>query len=107
MATTANGSRPPIVRLQVWLEVLLVIILLATCTVGRGPDANQVADEVTWQLRDGTDRPAVATTDDITQMCRLLAIIAAKEKVDLSQATTDGDPASTACRDGIESAPAP
>ena len=104
------GGRPPVVRLPGWVNVVLVLILLASCSAtGRGSsqhvDTSGIADEVVQQLQgDATsDTPgAIATREDVRQLCRLLARVAAKQGVDASAVNEAEAP--SACQDGAADA---
>jgi len=81
---TADRSRRPEVSLPTWVNVVLILTLLGSCS-GVNPsqvDPDSVATEVVEKLRN--DRPASPTSDDVTQLCKLLAAVAAKQglKVD-------------------------
>jgi len=104
------GGRPPAVRLPGWVNVVLVLILLASCSAtGRGSsqhvDTSQIADEVVQQLQgDATSDTAgaIATREDVRQLCRLLARVAAKQGVDAGAVNETGAP--SACQDGVADA---
>jgi hypothetical protein len=104
------GGRPPEVRLPTWVNVVLVLILLGSCSGandhGSSVDTSQIADEVVQRLQgDGTttDTPgAIATREDVRQLCRLLARVAAKQGVDVGRVGTDEPP--SACQDGVAEA---
>jgi len=104
------GGRPPVVRLPGWVNVVLVLILLASCSAtGRGSsqhvDTSGIADEVVQQLQGdaSADAPgAIATREDVRQLCRLLARVAAKQGVDA--AAVNEAEAPSACQDGVADA---
>jgi hypothetical protein len=105
-----SEGRPPVVRLPGWVNVVLVLILLASCgATDRGSsqhvDTSQIADEVVQQLQgDATsDTPgAIATREDVRQLCRLLARLAAKQGVDAGAVNEAEAP--SACREGVADA---
>jgi hypothetical protein len=80
--------RQPVVRLPTWVNVVLVLILLASCGANNRDDVSseQVANQVVAQLDsrndDGLDVPA--SSADVEDLCRLLGALAAKEKVPLT-----------------------
>jgi len=102
------GGPPPAVRLPTWVNVVLVLLLLASCSGNDRSDTvdtSQIADEVVQQLQGDatTDTPgAIATREDVRQLCRLLARVAAKQGVDVSGVGTEGTP--SACQDGVAEA---
>jgi hypothetical protein len=104
------GGRPPEVRLPGWVNVVLVLILLASCGAtdrgfGSHADTSQIADDVVQQLQDdaSTDTPgAIATREDVRQLCRLLARMAAKQGVDAGAVNEAEAP--SACQDGVADA---
>jgi hypothetical protein len=106
----AVGGPPPVARLPGWVNVALVLILLASCRAAEGDssshvDTSQIADEVVQQLQgDGTTDPpgAIATREDVRQLCRLLARVAAKQGVDAS--AVNGAETPSACQDGVADA---
>jgi len=83
-----SSGRPPIVRLPQWVNVVLVLILLASCGAasdrsGGGPSSTDIADQVTSQLQDRTaDAPS---TEEVDDLCRLLGAVAVKQGVDLDK----------------------
>ena len=62
-AAAPGPAKPPIVRLKTWVNVVLVLILLASCS-----GASNVSDLVV-QTGDGS---GVASQDEVTDLCRLL-----------------------------------
>lgn len=83
-----STDRPPgpVVRLPTWVNVVLVLILLASC--GAANNAVSFSDDA-------------ATRDDVRDLCRLLGVMAEKEAVDLEQVLADHGSA-TACREGLQ-----
>jgi hypothetical protein len=82
--------------------VVLVLILLASCGGASRDDVDSasVATQVVEQLRsEAANRSGLASGDDIAQLCRLLAALAAKQGVDAAQVL--GDDLGTACDDGV------
>ena len=56
VAAQPDPPKPPIVRLPTWVNVVLVLILLASCGAnnndyGNDPDASQIANQVVNQLQ--------------------------------------------------------
>ncbi|WP_140739806.1 hypothetical protein [Pedococcus bigeumensis] len=84
VAAQPDPPKPPIVRLPTWVNVVLVLILLASCG-GDRLSAGSVADEVVQRL--GTNGSGdssyagVASQDDVIDMCRLLGAVAARQKI--------------------------
>jgi hypothetical protein len=78
------SGKPPLVRLPTWVNVVLILILLASCG-GDRLSAGSVADEVVQRL--GTSgngdlsTSGLASQDDVIDMCRLLGAVAAREKI--------------------------
>ncbi len=107
-----GAQEPPVVRLPGWVNVVLVLTLLASCGASNDGshqqvDTSQVADEVVQQLRgDATTGAggAIATREDVRQLCALLARVAGKQGVDAAAVVRTEAP--SACRDGVaEAAP--
>ena len=100
---SAPGSTPGAQtprRLPTWVNVVLILILLASCGAASRDDVDSVATQVVEQLRsDESANSGVASGDDIAQLCRLLAAVAAKQGVDAAQVL--GDDLGTACDDGV------
>jgi hypothetical protein len=76
----------PIVRLPTWVNIVLVLILFASCGA---------ADETRRAFTDDG-----ATRDDVRHMCRLLGAVAQKHGMDPTALLNDG--AATACREGLQ-----
>ncbi|QKE82740.1 hypothetical protein [Arthrobacter sp. NEB 688] len=95
----SGPTGPPLVRLQTWVNVVLVIILLASC----GAAGN--ARDVVTQVVDGGDAASSAQVED---MCRLLGAVAQKQGIDLDTVfpASSGDPSSS-CRDVARTPGAP
>ena len=83
--------RPPVVQLPTWVNVVLVLILLASCGAANDSDpyvdtggiANQVVNDL--QSQSGWGTPAgPASSAEVEDLCRLLGAVAAKEKVPLT-----------------------
>ena len=105
----AAAARGAVAR---WVNVVLVLTLLASCGASNDGshqqvDTSQVADEVVQQLRgDATTGAggAIATREDVRQLCALLARVAGKQGVDAAAVVRTEAP--SACRDGVaEAAP--
>lgn len=81
-------DRPPgpIVRLPTWVNVVLVLILLASCG-GAGAASSFESD--------------AATKEDVRDMCRLLGALAQKQGVD-PYAVVETSGGWTACREGLQ-----
>ena len=90
-------------RLPTWVNVVLVLILFASCGAASRDDdvdSGSVATQVVQELHsDETGNGGVATADDIARLCRLLAAVATKQGVDAAQVL--GDDLGTACDDGV------
>lgn len=96
--TTPPGPpHSPIVRLKTWVNVVLVLILLASCSA-----ASNVSDIVT-QTSDGS---SVASQDEVTDLCRLLGAVAAKQDIDLDSVFA-GSTATTQCQDAARGTATP
>ncbi len=91
------AAKPPVVRLTTWVNVVLVLILLASCS-----GASNVSDLV---VRTG-DGSGVASQAEVTDLCRLLGAVAAKQGVDVDTLFT-GSSASTQCQDAARATPQP
>ncbi len=81
-------DRPPgpIVRLPTWVNVVLVLILLASCG-GLGASSSVDSD--------------AATKNDIRDLCRLLDAVAEKQGVD-ANAVLEISSTGTACMEGVQ-----
>lgn len=87
-ANPHGGGRPTIARLPTWVNVVLVLTLLASCSAaGRAGDAVD-------QMVGGADGNA-ATEAEVREMCRLLGAVAVKQGIDLEATLADG--ADTVC----------
>jgi hypothetical protein len=88
-------SKPPIVRLPTWVNVVLVLILFASCSAANddGPyvDGGSVANEVVNRLQsqDGSGPGGPASAAEVEDLCRLLGAVAAKQKVPLTVMNPD------------------
>ena len=84
IAPQPDPPKQSAVRLQTWVNVVLVLILLASCGADR-LSAGSVADEVVGRL--GTSGSGdssyadVASREDVLDMCRLLGALAARDKI--------------------------
>ncbi len=88
-AAPTAGGRPPIVRLPTWVNVVLVLTLLASCSAaGRAGDA---VDRMIGGAYSGNG----ATEAEVREVCRLLGAVAAKQGIDLEATFADG--ADTTC----------
>jgi hypothetical protein len=97
-ASTARG-RPPIVRLPTWVNVVLVLTLLASCSA-----AGQAGDALD-QVMGGAGSGTAATDAEVREMCRLLGAVAAEEGIDLEATFADG--AHTTCKAAAREGAAP
>ena len=88
-AAPAAGRRPPIVRPPTWVNVVLVLTLLASCSA-----ASQAGDALDQMIGEA-DSGSAATEAEVREMCRLLGAVAAKQGVDLEATFADG--ADTTC----------
>ena len=88
-ANPHGGGRPPIARLPTWVNVVLVLTLLASCSA-----AGQAGDAMD-QMVGGADPGNAATEAEVREMCRLLGAVAAKQGIDLDATLADG--ADTIC----------
>lgn len=81
-------SGPPLVRLQTWVNIVLIITLLASC------GAASRSGEVVSGVLGGGDAASSAQVDD---MCRLLGAVAQKQGIDLDTVLPEGsgDPSSS------------
>lgn len=96
---------PPTVRLATWVNVVLVLILFASCANNsehQSSDSGQVADEVVQRLQSDGTPGGLATKDDIRQMCHLLAQVAAKQGLNAAEVVGGDTP--SACQDGVADA---
>ena len=87
-APTNPAVRPPVVRLPTWVNVVLVLTLLASCSA-----ASTAGDAVDRLV--GSASENLATDADVRDMCRLLASVAAAQAVDLDATFAGGDAAGT------------
>ena len=92
------AGRPQIVRLPTWVNVVLVLTLLASCSAaGRAGDAvNQVIN--------GPE--SAATGPELRDVCRLLGAVAAEQGMDLDATFAGGD-ADTICEAAAREAGTP
>ena len=88
-AAPTAGGRPPIVRLPTWVNVVLVLTLLASCSA-----ASQAGDALNQMIGEA-DSGNAATEAEVREMCRLLGAVAAKQGIDLEATFADG--ADTIC----------
>lgn len=104
-------SKPPIVRMPTWVNVVLVLILFASCSAANDDDqyvdnggiANQVVNQLQSQNGWGTpEGPASAA--EVEDLCRLLGAVAAKQKVPLTVMNQDQQ---TRCREVAQEAATP
>ena len=105
------SSKPPVVQLPTWVNVVLVLTLIASCgaanddspSVDSGRIANQVVDQLQsqggWGAPDGP-----ASTAEVEDLCRLLGALAAKEGVPLTMMSQDER---TRCREVAQEAATP
>ena len=84
-AQTIPASRPPIVRLPTWVNVVLVLTLLASCS------AAGTAGDAVDRLVGGAGSENLATDADVRDMCRLLGSVAAAHAIDLDATFAGGD----------------
>jgi hypothetical protein len=88
MPTGPSGSPPaPIVKLKTWVNVVLVLILLASCSAaGNVSDiATQTSGAIVTQTSYGSQ---LASQDEVTDLCRLLGAVAAKQCQDAARGTS-------------------
>src|ERR671912_650091 len=85
----AAARGPPIVRLPTWVNVVLVLTLLASCSA-----ASQAGDALNQMIGEAESGNA-ATEAEVREMCRLLGAVAAKQGIDLEATFADG--ADTTC----------
>ena len=83
-------GRQPVARLSTWVNVVLVLILFASCSA-----ASQSGNTVTEVIHEQGSE-SVATTAEVAAMCRLLGAAAVKQGIDLDAALAGGEPG-TAC----------
>ncbi|KRF28880.1 hypothetical protein [Phycicoccus sp. Soil802] len=104
-------SKPPVVRLPTWVNVVLVLILFAACSAANDDDqyvdnggiASQVVNQLQSQNGWGTpEGPASAA--EVEDLCRLLGAVAAKQKVPLTVMNQDQQ---TRCREVAQEAGTP
>ncbi len=84
VAAQPDPPKPPIVRLQLWANIVLVLILLASCGADRisaGSVADQVAERLGTSGSGGVSTAGLASQDDVIDMCRLLGAVAAREQI--------------------------
>lgn len=96
-AAAPGPPTSPIVRLKTWVNVVLVLILLASCSA-----ASNVSDLVV-ETGDGS---SVASQDEVTDLCRLLGAVAAKQDIDLD-AVFAGSTSITQCQGAARQTPTP
>lgn len=83
-----SADRPPgpVVRLPTWVNVVLVLILLASCG-GAGAASSFDSD--------------AATRNDVRDLCRLLDAVAQKQGVDANE-VLESSSTGTACLEGVQ-----
>lgn len=100
MGPAPDPRRP--VTLPTWVNVVLVLILLASCGAANDnssnvPSSSEIANEVTQRLQNGSDGTGImpASGQDVQDLCRLMGAVlkAQKQKVD----TVVGADSATAC----------
>ncbi|GAA4412715.1 hypothetical protein GCM10023168_34820 [Fodinibacter luteus] len=84
-ATPPAPARPPIVRLPTWVNVVIVLTMLASCS------AASTAGEAVDQFVSGSS-DAAATEADVRDLCRLLGTVAADQDIDLDATFANADP---------------
>ncbi len=89
--------KSPIVRLKTWVNVVLVLILLASCS-----GASRISDLVI-QTGDGA---GVASQAEVTDLCRLLGAVAAKQAIDLATVFPESG-TTTQCQDAARGTTTP
>ena len=86
VAAQPDPPTPPTVRLPMWVNVVLVLILFASCE--GASDANGV---VSWpqggSIVDSTG--GAASPAEVEDLCRLLGAVAAKQGVPLTVMSSD------------------
>ena len=101
-AYATESSTRPTVRLATWVNVVLILTLFAACSatnrpqVDSGAVANRVAGQVVGELEES--RSTGTTSDDITQLCKLLAAVAVKQGLEVDDVL--GEDLGTSCDDG-------
>ena len=97
VAAQPEPPKPPVVRLPTWVNVVLVLILLASCGANSNdtssdPNESQIANGVVNQLQsqNGWGTPSgPASSAEVEDMCRLLGAVAAKQGVPLTVMDAD------------------
>jgi hypothetical protein len=84
-APDGTPSRPAIARLPTWVNVVLVLTLIASCS------AASTAGEAVDQMIGGAEYDSVATEAEVRDLCRLLGAVAARQDVDLGATFAGGD----------------
>jgi hypothetical protein len=81
-------DRPPgpIMRLPTWVNVVLVLILFASCSAAN--DSDSFSGDA-------------ATKDDVRDACRLLGAVAEKQGLDVDS-VLEGSSSWSACREGLQ-----
>jgi hypothetical protein len=104
-AAAPGPPTSPIVRLKTWVNVVLVLSLLASCSAASNLSdlANQTGGDVVTQTSDGSQ---VASQDEVADLCRLLGAVAAKQDIDLD-AVFQGSSAATQCQDAARDTSTP
>ena len=80
------SGQPPLVRLSTWVNVVLVLILFASCAGADNRD--QVAS---WVQNDGTSSSTggAASSAEVEDLCRMLGAVAAAQGVPLTVLSSD------------------
>lgn len=86
----ATHVRPSVARLPTWVNIVLVLTLLASCS------AASTAGDAVDQLIGGAESGIGATDAEVRDLCRLLGAVATQQGIDLD-ATFAGVDADTAC----------
>ena len=97
-ATPIPSARPPVVRLPTWVNIVLVLILLASCSA-----AGNAGDAVDGVIGAGLEN---ASDADVRDMCTLLGAVAAAQAIDLDTTFAGGD-AESMCETAARGAAAP
>lgn len=91
-----DSPKQPIVRLQTWVNVVLVLILFASCSghtnTVNAPDESSIANQVVNQLQTqngGGTQSGPASAPEVEDLCRLLGAVAAKQGVPLTVMNPD------------------
>jgi len=103
-----HPPQQPVVRLQTWVNVVLVLILFASCSANNttvsAPDESGIASQVVNQLQtqNGWGTPSgPASASEVEDLWRLLGAVAAKQGVPLTVMNPDEQ---TKCHEAAQEA---